>query len=61
MNVESGRKMQKIKCSVERKDAKNAVFIGENDIFYLGKRWSKLAILNLSATHQIGLLSSNEG
>lgn len=29
--------MQKIKCSVGRKDAKNAVFIGENDIFYLEK------------------------
>ncbi len=29
--------MQKIKCSVGRKDAKNAVFIGENDIFHLEK------------------------
>ena len=29
--------MQKIKCSVGRKDAKNAVFIGENGIFYLEK------------------------
>ena len=38
---------------------KNAVFIGENDIFYLEKM-SKLVIPNPSATHQIGLLSSNE-
>ena len=37
MNVETGGKMQKIKCSVGRKDAKNAVFIGENGIFYLEK------------------------
>ena len=37
MNVETGGKVQKIKCSVGRKNAKNAVFIGENDIFYLGK------------------------
>ena len=29
--------MQKNKCSVGRKDAKNAVFIGENGIFYLEK------------------------
>ena len=29
--------MQKIKCSVGRENAKNAVFIGENDIFYLEK------------------------
>ena len=29
--------MQKIKCNVGRKDAKNAVFIGENGIFYLKK------------------------
>lgn len=38
MNVESGGKMQKIKCSVGRENAKNAVFIGENDIFYFGKK-----------------------
>lgn len=37
MNVETGGKVQKIKCSVGQKDAKNAVFIGENDIFYLEK------------------------
>ena len=37
MNVETGGKMQKIKCSVGRENAKNAVFIGENDIFYLEK------------------------
>ncbi|MDD6774133.1 MAG: hypothetical protein PUD98_00760 [Bacteroidales bacterium] len=30
--------MQKIKCSVGREDAKNAVFIGENGIFYLEKK-----------------------
>ena len=37
MNVESGGKMQKVKCSVGRENAKNAVFIRENDIVYLGK------------------------
>ena len=37
MNVETGGKVQKIKCNVGRKDAKNAVFIGENGIFYLEK------------------------
>ena len=37
MNVETGGKVQKIKCSVGRKNAKNAVFIGENDIFYFEK------------------------
>ena len=38
MNVETGGKMQKSNAALGGKMQKNAVFIGENDIFYLGKR-----------------------